>query len=378
MNKLYVFLLIVSLLIILYTYYSVQENFQGVYSDIMNYNPIKFLENIKQPDFNIQKLGLPKLDDLSKLKLPKIKIPEFETYKIKIPIPDLSNLDKITDKLPDLNKITDKLPDLDKISDKLPKLDKITEKLPNLDLPKFDYKNVLKKFNIISDKSDKLNINNLDKLMKPNIAKSIPKKELNLDINKLKLSKNVNLLDSVKELNLAQNLTNIKLDENNPFHTEYEEDEKKKLTNEEKRKLVLELGYKDYLEYSNDQKSGYFKKIHGYEDIEAYAAAVEKNEIKAYENKFGNEPNQIKETRSSANLEKAPYCVTWNGKMSGYERIFYGMAEKPCKVGKTLGIAYDKDGLYYRYYDILSNKWKLKHLTSDPKVYTGPNGSHYT
>ena len=42
MNKLYVFLLIVSLLIILYTYYSVQENFQGVYSDIMNYNPIKF------------------------------------------------------------------------------------------------------------------------------------------------------------------------------------------------------------------------------------------------------------------------------------------------------------------------------------------------
>ena len=343
MNKLCIYLIILVMLIILYVNFKLEENFEGAYSDIIKFNPVKFLDKIKPNNIDLKNLSLPNFNELS-----KIKIPKFETYKVKIPIPDLSSFNKIKNQLPKLN------------------------------LPAFDYNKILKKFNLTSDKSGKIDINNLDNLMKPNISKSIPEKQLKLDIDKLKLSKNINLMDSVKKLNIAQDSTNIKLDENNPFHTEYEEDERKKLTNDEKRKLVVELGYKDYLEYNNDKNAGYFKKIHGFEDIEAYAAAVEKNEIKAYNNKFDNEPNQIRDTRSSANLEKAPYCVTWNGKMSGYERIFYGMAEKPCKVGKTVGISYDKDGLYYRYYDILTNKWKLKHFTGDPEIYTGPNGSHYS
>ena len=64
--------------------------------------------------------------------------------------------------------------------------------------------------------------------------------------------------------------------------------------------------------------------------------------------------------------------------MTGYEKVFYGMSDRPCKIAKHPGLGYDRDGLYFRYFNILTGEWILKHFTSRPIVYQGPLGSHYT
>ena len=84
---------------------------------------------------------------------------------------------------------------------------------------------------------------------------------------------------------------------------------------------------------------------------------------------------QFSEPRLPSELKKSSECRSLYGHLTGFEPKWYDMLgpNQPCQVIKYPGIWYDKDGWYIKYYDLLSNKFKIHHLHKSPKIYQKPH-----
>ena len=84
---------------------------------------------------------------------------------------------------------------------------------------------------------------------------------------------------------------------------------------------------------------------------------------------------QFSEPRLPSELKKSSECSSLYGHLTGFEPKWYDMLgpNQPCQVIKYPGIWYDKDGWYIKYYDLLSNKFKIHHLHKSPKIYQKPH-----
>ena len=84
---------------------------------------------------------------------------------------------------------------------------------------------------------------------------------------------------------------------------------------------------------------------------------------------------QFSEPRLPSKLKKSSDCKSLHGHLTGFEPKWYDMLgpNQPCQVIKYPGIWYDKDGWYIKYYDLLSNKFKIHHLNKSPNIYQKPH-----
>ena len=84
---------------------------------------------------------------------------------------------------------------------------------------------------------------------------------------------------------------------------------------------------------------------------------------------------QFSKPRLPSKLKKSSECKSLYGHLTGFEPNWCDMfgPNQPCQVIKYPGIWYDKDGWYMKYYDLLSNKFKIHHANKSPKIYQKPH-----